>query len=174
MDPTLFTRRFLLPIAIAVTTLAARAETLSLNLRTQVEVAPGTGRYHTLVEPTPWNGTRTAVIICDMWDDHYCRNSAKRVAEMAPRMNEVVKAARAAGALIIHCPSGCMPFYAETPQRKLGQSAPRLGTIIPLEGWCHLDATHESEMPVKMDKPCDDVDDLRPLIRFYKRQIETL
>jgi len=174
MAPTLFTRRILSLLAIVGSSLTSSADTLSLKLRSQVEVAPGADRYHTVTKASLWDMTKTAVILCDMWDDHYCRNSAKRVAELAPRMNEVVKAARAAGALIIHCPSGCMPYYADTPQRKLGQSAPKLGTIIPLEGWCHLDSTRESEMPVKMDTPCDDVDDPRPRIRFYTRQIETL
>lgn len=151
-----------------------RGETFHLRLRSQSEVAAGAGRYHSLTRREEWDASRTAVVICDMWDDHYCRSAAKRVAEMAPRMNEVVKKARDAGALIIHCPSGCMNFYADTPQRKLAQEAPRLGTTIPLEGWCHLDPDREPEMPVKTDQPCDDEDALRPRVRFYNRQIEAI
>jgi type 1 glutamine amidotransferase/nicotinamidase-related amidase len=161
-------------LAVPLLASSVRGDDFSLAFRKQVEVAPGTKRYHTLTTPGRWDAEKTAVILCDMWDDHYCRNSARRVAEMAPRMNEVVKKARAAGALIIHCPSGCMNFYAETPQRKLAQSAPRLGTTIPLEGWCHPDSTREPEMPVKSDQPCDDSGDLRAKVRFYNRQIETL
>lgn len=173
MHPTLFHRLVLAALLFFAPTFV-RAETLYLKMRSQVEVAPGTQRYHTLTKRTEWDASRTAVIICDMWDDHYCRNSARRVAEMAPRMNEVVAKARAAGALIIHCPSGCMNFYADTPQRLLAQSAPKLGTSIPLEGWCHLDSTKEAEMPIKFDQPCDDSEPLRPRVRFYNRQIETL
>lgn len=34
-----------------------------------------------------WDPKKTAIIICDMWDDHTCRGAADRVAEMAPAMN---------------------------------------------------------------------------------------
>lgn len=173
MRLTLF-HRGLCALAMLSAPALARSETFFLKMRSQVEVAPGTGQYHTITKRAEWDAPRTAVIICDMWDDHYCRNSARRVAEMAPRMNEVVARARAAGALIIHCPSGCMNFYAETPQRKLAQSAPKLGTSLPLEGWCHLDPEREGELPVKIDQPCDDDEPLRPRIRFYNRLIETL
>lgn len=172
MRPTL--SALLLALVIPLPPGPTRGDDLSLRFRKQVEVAPGAKRYHTLATPGTWDAGKTAVILCDMWDDHYCRSSAKRVAEMAPRMNEVVKKARTAGALVIHCPSGCMEFYAGTPQRKLAQSAPKLGTAIPLEGWCHLDSTREPEMPVKTDQPCDDSGGLRERVRFYNRQIETL
>jgi hypothetical protein len=39
-------------------------------------------------------------------------------------MNEVIKAARAKGVFIIHCPSDTMDFYKDFPQRKLAQAAP--------------------------------------------------
>ncbi|MCB1204851.1 MAG: ThuA domain-containing protein [Verrucomicrobiae bacterium] len=176
MSATLF-KRLRFPVSLVLLFLAAsgvKGETFHLKLRSESEVSPGTKRFHSLTRREDWDASRTAVVICDMWDDHYCRSSAKRVAEMAPRMNEVVKKARAAGALIIHCPSGCMNFYADTPQRKLAQEAPRLGTTVPLEGWCYQDPEREPEMPVKIDQPCDDEDALRPRVRFYNRQIETI
>ena len=43
------------------------------------------------------NPRRTALILCDMWDDHWCKSAARRVTEMAGPMNAVVKAARARG-----------------------------------------------------------------------------
>lgn len=48
-----------------------------------------------------WKANQTAIVICDMWNDHYCRNAARRVAEMAPRMNAVLNKARQQGVLII-------------------------------------------------------------------------
>ena len=74
--------------------------------------------------PVRWEPSRTALIICDMWDSHTCPNAASRVAEMAPRVDAVAKALRAKGALIIHCPSDTMKFYEGSPQRRLAQSAP--------------------------------------------------
>ncbi len=152
---------------------AAGAEPLRLNLRSQVETAPGSGRYHSVVKPTDWDPARTAIVICDMWDDHYCRNAARRVAEMAPRMNQVIARARQQGVLIIHCPSGCMDKYADTPQRQLALQAPPVETEIPLERWCYLDKDHEAALPIDDSEPCDD-EKPRERIRFYSKQIDTL
>lgn len=149
------------------------AAVLSLNFRSQIETTNGSGKYHSITTPGQWDAAQTAFVVCDMWDDHYCRNSARRVAEMAPRMNAVLKAARQQGALIIHCPSGCMDQYADTPQRKLAQAAPKVETKEPLGSWCYLDPSAEAPMPVKTDQPCDDRE-LRERKRFYTRQIDTL
>jgi nicotinamidase-related amidase len=149
------------------------SEQLALNLRTRVETAPGSGEHRVVMEPAKWEPAKTAIVICDMWDDHYCRASARRVAEMAPRMNEIISAARKKGVLIIHCPSGCMDKYEGTPQRELARQAPKVETAIPLQGWCHLDKSREPELPIDVEQPCDD-ETLRERIRFYTRQIETL
>jgi nicotinamidase-related amidase len=45
---------------------------------------------------------------------------------MAPRINEVLKAARSAGIRIIHAPSDTMDFYRDTPARKRVLAAPRV------------------------------------------------
>lgn len=154
--------------------LAASASPLELNFRSRVETEEGSGNYHSITEAGNWDPAKTAIVVCDMWDDHYCRNAASRVAEMAPRMNKMLKEARSLGALIIHCPSGCMDFYEGTPQRELAKQAPAVKTKIPLEGWCYLNAANEAPMPVKTDQPCDDTGDLRERKRFYSRQIDTL
>lgn len=168
--PTLALLAALLPLSLHGP--CAGAEPLSLELRSQA--ADGDGTYRMRVEESAWDPARTAVILCDMWDDHYCRNAAARVAEMAPRMNEVAKRLRAAGALVIHCPSGCMDVYEGSPQRELARSAPVVEPRVPLESWCHLDESREPPMPVSTEQPCDDEGELRERVRFYKRQIEAL
>src|SRR4051812_37516277 len=65
-----------------------------------------------------WEVAQTAIVICDMWDTHTCSLSAQRVAAMAPRMNQVVSAARSLGVMIIHAPSDTMQFYEGTPWRQ--------------------------------------------------------
>lgn len=152
----------------------AAAETLQLNFRSQSETEEGSGKWHSLTTPGEWEASKTAIVICDMWNDHYCRNAARRVGEMAPRLNEVVKKAREQGVLIIHCPSGCMDVYEDTPQRKLAQQAPKVDTKIPLESWCFLDPNAEAPMPVMTDQPCDDAPPLRERKRFYSKQIDTI
>src|SRR5262245_58273019 len=49
-----------------------------------------------------WDGHKTAIIVCDMWDHHWCKSAEARVGELAGPMNEMLKAARAKGAFIIH------------------------------------------------------------------------
>jgi nicotinamidase-related amidase len=66
----------------------------------------------------------TAVIVCDMWDHHWCKGAERRVGELAPRMDKVLDRARAAGIVIIHAPSETMPFYTDYPQRKAMLSYP--------------------------------------------------
>lgn len=151
----------------------SQLDPMSLTLRRQVATAPGSGRFHMVTERVDWAPEKTAIIICDMWDNHYCVNSARRVAEMAPRMNAVLSKAREMGVLIIHAPSGCMDFYQDTPQRKRAQNAPAYQPTIPFESWCHWDPKLEPPLPISDEHPCDD-ENPGPAVRKYTRQISTL
>lgn len=99
--------------------------------RLQTESAKGSGIWQTTDGTATWDARRTAIVVCDMWDKHTCEGATRRVAEMAPRMNEVVKQARERGAFIIHCPSDTMKFYEGTPQRKLAQAGAQGGDRHP-------------------------------------------
>jgi nicotinamidase-related amidase len=68
---------------------------------------------------------KTAIIITDMWDKHWCAGATNRVQQIADKMDPVLDQARRAGILIIHAPSGTMDFYAKTPGRLLAQNAPQ-------------------------------------------------
>ena len=61
---------------------------------------------------------RTAIIICDIWDNHWSRGAAERVGTMAPRMNDVLYTARERGVHIIHAPSDVIEFYQDSPARQ--------------------------------------------------------
>lgn len=100
-------------------------EMFSLQLRSRVETAPGTGRFHTVFREESWRAAETAVVVCDMWDLHHCLNATRRGAEMAPRMNELLKHFRSRGAVIIHAPSDCLDFYREHPARLRTLQVPR-------------------------------------------------
>jgi len=97
----------------------AQAET-PLDLKLQTRSATGTAA----VVSEKWLPSRTAIIVCDMWDLHHCKNAVVREGEMAPRMNEVLEKARAAGVLIIHAPSSCMKPYEGKPARERALKAP--------------------------------------------------
>lgn len=125
--------------------------------RYQAERTPGDGRFLTQFKPLEWDGAKTAVILCDLWDKHGCASAQARVAELAPRVNEFIIAARKRGAFIIHCPSDCMAFYRDTPQRKLAKGAPKVVPAVPLERWCKLDAAKEGKLPIDdSDSGCEE------------------
>jgi hypothetical protein len=73
-----------------------------------------------------------AIIVCDMWDAHWSRGASEREEAMVPRMNEVLKTARAKGIHIIHAPSETMNAYADTPARRRMRAAPYIAP--PTEG----------------------------------------
>ena len=110
-----------------------------------------------------WKPRETALVICDMWDDHWCQGAARRVAELAGPMNEMVKTARAKGVFIIHAPSTTVNFYKDTPQRKRAQTAPFHKSKVPLSTsdrwgtkWCWPDPKREKDFPVDdSDMGCD-------------------
>jgi nicotinamidase-related amidase len=74
--------------------------------------------------PHDWRVARAGVVVCDMWDTTHCVSAARRVDEMAPRMNAVLHGLRARGALVVHAPHGCMDAYADTPARLRALRAP--------------------------------------------------
>lgn len=63
-------------------------------------------------------GDKVAIVICDMWDNHWSRGAVEREAAMIPHMNAVLAAARAKGVHIIHAPSDTMDFYTAHPARQ--------------------------------------------------------
>jgi nicotinamidase-related amidase len=138
-----------LALAGALASVAA-ADPLQLPLRARDR---GDGRPRE--ETRAWDPTKTALIICDMWDTHTCPAAAARVVELAPQVDAVAKALRARGGLIIHAPSGTMNFYAGTPQRRLAQAAPVVETKVPLLRTCPLDLTREAPLPIDDSDPCD-------------------
>jgi len=58
-----------------------------------------------------------AVIVCDMWDQHWSTGATERVNCLAPRINRFLKKLRAGGAFIVFCPSGVVSAYEGTPAR---------------------------------------------------------
>jgi nicotinamidase-related amidase len=67
----------------------------------------------------------TAVLVCDVWDRHWCRGAVERLEAMLERMARLVAAARGAGALVIHAPSETMAAYAGSPARARALEAPQ-------------------------------------------------
>ena len=92
----------------------------TLNLRQQ-RLTQDAGGHNCWQEETHQRtvaGDKVAILICDMWDNHWSRGAVEREAELIPPMNAVLAAARLRGAHIIHAPSETMDFYAEHPARQ--------------------------------------------------------
>jgi nicotinamidase-related amidase/type 1 glutamine amidotransferase len=118
-----------------------------------------TGTFAVKEKILSWDPAKTALIICDMWNQHWCQGATRRVAELAPVMNRAVAAARSKGVLIIHAPSSCMDAYKDHPARKRAQAAPK-ATNLPsdIAGWCNrIPAEEKGTYPIDQnDGGCDD------------------
>lgn len=62
-----------------------------------------------------WDTEKTAVIISDMWAEHWCKGATARTKEIAPNMNLLLESLRSKGVTIIHCPSDTGEYYKNLP-----------------------------------------------------------
>jgi nicotinamidase-related amidase len=154
------TRPFLL-LSLAALALgaAAPAKTGSFNLylRQRAETSKGDNQWHETAQVKNIKGTETAIIICDLWDKHWCQGANNRVGPIADKMAPIIENARKNGVLIIHAPSSCMKFYQDMPQRKMMMEAPNVDAPPTITSWCRLDLKKESALPIDdSDGGCDD------------------
>ena len=108
-----------------------------------------------VVDRLDWESAKIAVVICDMWNTTQCVSAARRVVDMAPRVNEVAARLREDGALIVHAPGGCMEYYAGTTARERAQRAIPAASPVPVD-WHDWDAAREPPLPPPLadDTPC--------------------
>ena len=158
----------LAPVAIVLVALVTLAPAkpadgaLELALRSRV-AEPGKPAMPAIEKKVAWDAKKTTIIVCDMWDHHWCKSAEARVGELAGPMNEMLIAARAKGVLIIHAPSTCTHFYKDTPQRKRAKGAPFAKTPGPLvaterwgTAWNWPDSKREGVLPIDdSDMGCD-------------------
>jgi nicotinamidase-related amidase len=176
-----FTAVFIAAIGVLFMISPARAadSNLEIHLRSRAKTA---NAYAIADKTVSWEAKKTAIIICDMWDDHWCKSAARRVGEMAGPLNDTVKAARARGVFVIHAPSTCTGFYAGTPQRKRAQAAAFSPTPVPLAtaerwgtAWCWTDPRHEAVLPIDdSDMGCDCQPEKCKIREAWARQISTI
>ena len=123
--------------------------------------APSTvdeGSWNLVSRIESWKPAETAIIICDMWDRHWCDNASARVAEMAPEMNKLIAIAREKGVKIVHAPSDCMGYYADHPGRKEAMKY-RDQKIAALANGSKLPSEANATWPVdQSDEGCECVD----------------
>lgn len=112
--------KLIVPFVLGVISIniVSAAEPLEIALRSQVQPFKGTENWTEVSFTEKVEPKSCAVILCDIWDKHWCENATKRCGEIAPKVNQVVKKCRERGMFIVHCPSDTMAFYTDSPARK--------------------------------------------------------
>ena len=110
--------RWLLLLLLALDLRSVGAADLTVNLRLRVEAFKGSGEWRAVSLQQSLPVEKTAVLICDMWDKHWCRGATVRVNGLVAHMEPFLESARKLGVQIIHAPSETMAFYQDAPQRK--------------------------------------------------------
>jgi nicotinamidase-related amidase len=112
--------------------LAVAAAEITVDLRSRVEAFKGSGEWRevTLQEKLPVE--KTAIIVCDMWDKHWCTGATGRVNGLVTKMNPFLESARKQGIQIIHAPSETMDLYKESPERLPMLALPKIEPPAPI------------------------------------------
>ena len=100
---------------------------------------------------------KAALVLCDVWDDHWCKAAAERCDGLAKTIADVVADARTQGFTVIHCPSDTMDFYKDSPARKRAQAAP---TVDPPKN------KDLPDPPLPIDDTDGGCDDIAPVKSF--------
>lgn len=160
-----FSRRFgllLLAVSLASVPLASlvAAPASALKLELQRRVASAAADFKVTSKRQTWKAAETAIIVCDMWDLHHCKNAVMRVNDMAPRMNQVLETARQQGVFIIHAPSSCTKFYEGHPARLRARNAPPASTLpADIGQWCkQIPAEEKGKYPLDQSDGGEDDD----------------
>ncbi|MFI4875757.1 MAG: ThuA domain-containing protein [Blastopirellula sp. JB062] len=153
-------KRLLICLLVLLTSAPLLGDDLQMKLRFQQETKPDSGLYHRQTRSESWKPEQTAIIVCDMWDLHTCRNAVLRGKEFAPRLNEVLKRAREQGVTIIHAPSNCMEHYAEHPARLRAERTPAAADVpTDINQWCYqIPAEEKGIYPVDQSDGGNDDD----------------
>ncbi|MGB2809138.1 MAG: isochorismatase family protein [Sedimentisphaerales bacterium] len=166
-----------LPIGKQNAKAATNQNKLTLNARSRIETSEGSRKFKVANSQLEWKAPETAIIICDMWNQHWCKGATRRVGELAGRMNQVVRKARDKGVLIVHAPSGTISHYKDHPARKRAQNAPGAANVPKgISKWCTL----KGELEKKFEYPIDQSDggcDCEPKCKQgspWRKQIDTI
>jgi nicotinamidase-related amidase len=136
------------------------AGSIGLTLRSREPLPGAEGVDRAVERRESWEPGETGIIVCDMWDLHHCLNATRRGAELAPRMDQVLRQARRLGVTIIHAPSDCMAAYEAHPARDRAIRAPRSASLPAGIGeWCNrIPAEDEGEYPIDQSDGGEDDD----------------
>lgn len=97
------------------------------------------------------DATNTVLLICDVWDNHYCADLRKKTESLARRINSFASEVRSCGGKVLHCPSDTVnTYYQEYPQRKVMLDYPKAEITVSEKMrsiYLPLDTTHTTGCP---------------------------
>jgi nicotinamidase-related amidase len=92
---------------------------IAVILRRQVPSVAGTPEiWQPQTETTSLDMNKTAVVVIDVWDRHWCVSATRGVAALVPGLNRFLRAARLLQVPVIFAPSDVVDFYQDYPQRQ--------------------------------------------------------
>lgn len=153
----------------------ATGQTIKVSLQKRIPSDLDEGASMVVNDIQEWNGKETAIIICDMWDKHWCNGATSRVGEMAPFMNNVISITREKGVQIVHAPSGCMEYYKNHPARKLAKKY-QVRSVKQKLGEGKLECEQGQEWPFEISHGgCDDNPKCEPVnASVWTKQIDKI
>jgi nicotinamidase-related amidase len=164
---------FVLALCMAIVPLPNSSATLRIvemhiRLRTWVHPFKNSPEWTAATFQQTIPSNQAAIILCDMWDKHWCKGATTRVEGLARRMEPVLEEARAKSILIIHAPSETMSYYANTPGRLLAERAMKVdppAEVVPI--------AKEPPLPIDdTDGGCDTAGDKQ--YKAWKRETPLL
>lgn len=90
---------------------------------------------------------KTVLLICDVWDNHYCADLRRRTEPLVKRINSFAKTVRQYGGRVLHCPSETVDaYYRDWPQREAMRGYPKAEATIsqemrPVSSWLRTELT---------------------------------
>lgn len=136
--------------------------TIVVPLRKSIELYAGSGRWVDVIVEQEFPIAETAILLCDMWDQHWCQGATERCGQLAVELNRMISIARDRGVQIIHSPSDTMGFYTDYPQRLRAQQAPAVQLPDPLD-------VPDCALPIDDSDGGCDTDD-KPWYKAWTRQ----
>lgn len=109
--------RLVILVILAVSSALLAISPPQFPLRSRIEVFKGSGQWQAVEVTRDFDPSKTALVLCDMWDRHWCSGAESRVAVLARKMEPVIQLARKHGVLIIHAPSETMAYYSQAAAR---------------------------------------------------------
>ncbi len=75
--------------------------------------------------------TDTVLLICDVWDNHYCKDLRRRIELLVERIDKFASIVRQRGGRVLHCPSETVDTYYDSwSQREAMRDYPSIGITV--------------------------------------------